>query len=79
MMQGCLKSQHPIRESIPNEAGPVYVSKREAARLIGISVSSIDNARRDGRLKAYKIGAKAVRFDRNEVLALANLGRRIAR
>lgn len=51
------------------EAAP-YVSKREAARLLSCSQSTIDNYARAGRLKRHYIG-KSVRFDRLEVLSLA--------
>lgn len=51
---------------------PPYVSKKEAARLIGICVASVDNAARAGRLKRHYInGRRAVRFLRSEVLSLA--------
>lgn len=48
---------------------PPYVSKREAARLTGLCVSSIDNAARRGQLKRHYAG-KAVRFEREQVLSL---------
>lgn len=55
----------------PAEAGQAYISKQAAARLIGCCVSTLDNARRAGKIKAHRIGGgRAVRFDRNEVLAL---------
>jgi len=37
------------------------VSKKEAARLLGCSVSTIDNLRRKGRLELVKVG-KSARF-----------------
>ena len=58
------------RENEPGQAGPNYVSKREAARLISVCTSTIDNAARAGKLKRNYIG-KSVRFLRTEVLALA--------
>jgi len=47
-----------------------FIDKREAARLIGVCTSTIDNAARAGKLKRHYIG-KSVRFDRAHVLALA--------
>ena len=54
----------------PGEAGQTYVSKRQAARLISVCASTIDNAARAGKLKRHYVG-KSVRFNRVEVLALA--------
>lgn len=47
------------------------ISKKEAARLLGCSQSTIDNYRRAGVLEAVKLG-KAVRFRRGDVLAVVN-------
>lgn len=47
------------------------ISKKEAARLLGCSQSTIDNYRRAGVLQATKLG-KAVRFRRGDVLSFAN-------
>lgn len=62
----------PRRETGPGEAGSAFVSKRQAAALLDCSTSTIGNYARAGKLKRHYIGGqKAVRFDRNEVLALA--------
>jgi len=53
----------------PGEAG-AFVDKRGAAKLLKCSVGTIDGFARSGRLKRHKVGAKAVRFQRSEVLAL---------
>ena len=57
-------------DDVPGQAGANYVSKREAARLISVCPSTIDNNARAGKLKRHYVG-KSVRFDRGEVLALA--------
>jgi len=54
-----------------NEQTGTRITKKQAAALINCSVSTIDNARRAGKIKAYRIGAKAVRFEKSEVLNLA--------
>lgn len=54
----------------PGEAVGHYVSKRQAARLLDCSPSTIDNHARAGRLTRRYVG-KAVRFDRAQVLSLA--------
>ncbi len=69
-VQYCLKAEKPERENVPGQAAPPYVSKREAARLLGLCVSSVDNAARRGELTRHYVG-KSVRFDRVQVLALA--------
>lgn len=64
-------AQQPVRrDDTKGEAGANYVSKREAARLISVCTSTIDNAARAGKLRRHYVG-KSVRFLRSEVLALA--------
>lgn len=48
---------------IPNE----FLNKKEAARIASLSVSTIDNLRREGELKPYYFGS-SVRFKRAELL-----------
>ncbi len=54
---------------VPGQAGANYVTKKEAARLISVCPSTIDNHARAEKLKRHYVG-KSVRFDRLEVLAL---------
>ena len=44
-----------------------YLNKREAAKFLGVSVSTIDALRRRGKLKGEKIG-KVVRFKLSEIM-----------
>ena len=60
------------RDDEPGQASPNYVTKREAARLISVCISTIDNAARAGKLKRHYVG-KSVRFLRTEVLELAKV------
>jgi len=73
-VQVCLKrhaAQQPAkRDDVPGQAGANYVTKKEAARLISVCPSTIDNHARAEKLKRHYVG-KSVRFDRLEVLALA--------
>ena len=62
--------QQRLPEETPVEAGQTYVSKKQAARLLDCSQSTIDNFARSGRLTRSYVG-KAVRFDRQQVLSLA--------
>jgi excisionase family DNA binding protein len=71
----CLKNATPLPRHTGNElpsgeAGSAFISKREAARLLSCSPSTIDNHARAGHLTRHYIG-KAVRFDRVQVLSLA--------
>ena len=58
------------REDASGQAGEAFVSKRQAARLLSCSPSTIDNHARAGQLTRHYVG-KAVRFDRQQVLGLA--------
>ena len=60
----------PRQEDTPGPDGGAYVNKRQAARLLSCSVSTVDNLRRAKQLRAFYVG-KAVRFSRAEVLAQA--------
>ena len=44
-----------------------FLNKKEAAKLASLSVSTIDNLRRQGKLKPYYFGS-SVRFKRSELL-----------
>ena len=66
-----LRKEQRAEGSSPSE-GHYYVSKRQAARLLDCSLSTIDNHARSGRLTRHYIG-KTVRFDRAQVLSLAKV------
>ncbi len=68
-VKAVLANQPAHRDTVPDEAAPIYVNKREAARLLSVCPSTIDNAARAGRLKRNYVG-KSVRFERVQVLAL---------
>jgi hypothetical protein len=61
----------PTREEYPGEAEQAFVSKKQAARLLACSPSTIDNHARSGKLTRHYVGKKSVRFERVQVLALA--------
>lgn len=73
----CLENSTPPprQEEPPGQDGEAFISKRQAARLLSCSVSTIDNHARAGSLTRYYVGAKnkrkTVRFDRQQVLGLA--------
>jgi excisionase family DNA binding protein len=48
-----------------------WLSREEAANLLGISVDSIDRRRKDGTLKSYQLdGSSVIRFKRSDLEAL---------
>lgn len=54
-----------------NEPEGNLLKKKDAARLLSCSTSTIDNLARAGKLTRRYVGKKAVRFDREQVLSLA--------
>lgn len=58
------------KDNEPGEAGSPLVSKRQAAKLLGLCTSSVDNLARSGKLKRLYVGTN-VRFNRQDVLGLA--------
>jgi excisionase family DNA binding protein len=47
----------------------LYVSKRQAAAMLGVSEGTIHNLCRDGKLKRHYVG-KALRLERSQIIAL---------
>lgn len=63
------KSMQKNSQTATPADAPLYVNKKEAARMLGVCQSSIDGVARSKKLKRYYFG-KAVRFLRDDVLAL---------
>ena len=57
------------KETKQPEPQPEYITKKEAAKLLKCSIATIDNYRRNGKLKRYNHLGHLVRFKRSEVLA----------
>jgi excisionase family DNA binding protein len=53
----------------PESSARDYIKTSEAAAYLNCSVRSILYMIADGRLKAYKLGPRFMRLDRNEVVA----------
>lgn len=66
----CLKSEKPAPDNTPAPEATPFITKREAARLISVCQSTIDNYARSKHLTRHYVG-KSVRFDRRQVLSLA--------
>lgn len=73
-LNNCLRhhaAQQPAkRDDEPGQAGEAFINKKQAARLLSCSPSTIDNHARAGTLARHYVG-KSVRFDRQQVLSLA--------
>lgn len=48
---------------------PQRITRRQASEVLGVSMGTVDNMIRDGRLRAYKLGRHTIRLDRDEVEA----------
>lgn len=68
-VNACLKHHQP-EEKIPKEQND-YLTKKEAAKFLSCSVSTIDNYRRAGVIKRHNVGS-SVRFKRSELIAAVN-------
>jgi len=49
------------------------LKKKEAAKLLSCSTSTIDNLARRKKLTRHYVGQRAVRFDREQVLSMAEI------
>jgi excisionase family DNA binding protein len=56
----------PVAMVVP-AAPRKYVSERQVAQTYGISMRTVHRYVAQGRLKAYRVGPKLVRFDADEV------------
>lgn len=54
-----------------NDTESNMLKKRDAARLLSCSTSTIDNLARAGKLTRHYVGKRGVRFDREQVLSMA--------
>ena len=52
------------------DLGGDLLSRRQTADLLGVHVASVDRYIAEGRLRAYRVGARYVRVVRSDVLAL---------
>ncbi|PTM11094.1 MAG: hypothetical protein DA408_14475 [Bacteroidetes bacterium] len=59
-------AERPEQEETEQER---LLDKKQAAKVLGVSVSTIDNMRRDGFLTPYRFG-KAVRFKLSDLYEL---------
>jgi len=60
------------KETKQPEPQPEYITKKEAAKLLKCSIATIDNYRRNGKLKRYNHLGQIVWFKRSEVLGVSS-------
>lgn len=60
------------KETKQPEPQPEYITKTEAAKLLKCSTATIDNYRRNGKLKRYNHLGQIVWFKRSEVLGVSS-------
>ncbi len=70
-VNACLKhyNPNPTPKAAPEPTPGQLLTKKEAAKLLACSPSTIDNAARAGKLPRHYIG-KSVRFQKEDVLNL---------
>jgi len=56
------------RDSMKNESTPELLTREETARMLRISLMTLYNWTRSGRLVAYKIGPRQVYYKLEEVM-----------
>ncbi len=70
-VNACLRTHEGKKTLTEPENMEQLITKKEAAKLLSVHVSTIDNLRRDGSLTRYNIG-KSARFKRGDIYELAN-------
>jgi len=66
-VNNALSNFQPVKVSTPDD----FLTKEDVANMLQMSKSGIDNMRRRGLLKPYRIGA-TVRFKRSEIIEMLN-------
>ena len=69
-MKVVIKHHLPKQESLLLKESELFLTKKQAAKKLNCSTSTIDNYARAGKVMRYYLG-KTVRFKLDEVLALA--------
>jgi excisionase family DNA binding protein len=59
------------RPASGNEGLPELITKKQASKILQMSIATVDNYVRDGNLSKLKVGVRSVRFERAEVEKLA--------
>lgn len=62
-----LRSIQEFRTEKPEES--VWLTRAQAADLLGVCVSTIKSMEQAGKIKAYRIGERTIRYKREELLS----------
>lgn len=49
------------------------MTSKEAANYLGISLVTLHKYKTEGKIKSFRIGSKAIRFWRNDLIAFMNM------
>ncbi|MEI7587071.1 MAG: helix-turn-helix domain-containing protein [Runella sp.] len=66
--------EQALQQTQSKENETQYINKMQAASILAVSRSTVENLARAGSIKRHYIGKKAVRYERKEVLELAQNG-----
>lgn len=65
------KEKTKDKQSLPSNSNTELVTKKQAAAILKVSLSTIDNYIKEGLLTRKKVGSRFVRLDVGEVKRLA--------
>jgi excisionase family DNA binding protein len=66
MIVEAVKEATPKAPEVPNVSDGEYLSRHQVARLLGVSLVTVDKWSNEGHLQKYRIGGR-MRFKGNEV------------
>lgn len=61
-----------LSETLPKDTTPEYLTRKEAAEILGVSLPTLRSYVKKGFITAQRIGEKTVRFRKEDVMAALN-------
>ncbi|ULB33915.1 helix-turn-helix transcriptional regulator [Proteiniphilum propionicum] len=61
-----------ISETIPKDTTPEYLSRKETAEMLGVSLPTLHSYVKKGYLTAHRVGEKTIRFRKEDVANALN-------
>lgn len=56
-----------LTDSLPKDTTPEYLTRKETAEMLGVSLPTLHSYVKKGYLTAHRVGEKTVRFKREDV------------
>lgn len=56
-----------LTDSLPKDTTPEYLTRKETAEMLGVSLPTLHGYVKKGYLPAHRVGEKTVRFKREDV------------